>query len=80
MKAIKVRYFAAYREAVGLPEEEVETTAATAADLFDELVARHSGLERFPGMRVAVNDDLADWSVPLSDRDTVLLFPPVAGG
>lgn len=80
MKAIRVFYFAAYREAVGMPEEELRTAAATAAELFEELREQHPELQRFPGMRVAVNDDLADWSAPLSDRDRVLLFPPVAGG
>ena len=80
MKNIRIRYFAAYREAVGTSAEEVATAAATASELFDELARRHPALERFPGMRVAVNDELVDWDADLRDRDTVLLFPPVAGG
>ena len=29
---------------------------------------------------VAINDAMAEWDAPLCDGDTVLLFPPVAGG
>jgi molybdopterin converting factor small subunit len=29
---------------------------------------------------VAINDHMTDWDAPVSDGDTVLLFPPVAGG
>ncbi|MDX1572140.1 MAG: MoaD/ThiS family protein [Xanthomonadales bacterium] len=80
MKTIRIRYFAAYREAVGTSAEEIATAAGTAAELFEELAHRHPDLERFPGMRVAVNDELVEWGAALRDRDTVLLFPPVAGG
>ena len=31
-------------------------------------------------LRVAVNDEFADWSAPLADGDAVVFIPPVAGG
>jgi molybdopterin converting factor small subunit len=31
-------------------------------------------------LRVAVNDEFADWSQPLAAGDRVVFIPPVAGG
>ena len=80
MNRIEVQYFAVLRERAGTSRETVETSAATAADLYDELAGRHEfGLPR--GMlRVAVNDEFADWSQPLLAGDRVVFIPPVAGG
>jgi molybdopterin converting factor small subunit len=60
--------------------ERVETGAATAAELFDELAVRHGlGLTR-DAMRVAINDDFGDWQQTLESGDRVVFIPPVAGG
>lgn len=80
MKQLTVRYFALYREVCGTAEETVTSQAATPAELFAQVAASHSGLERFAAARVAVNDTLADWEQNLNDGDVVLFFPPVAGG
>jgi molybdopterin converting factor subunit 1 len=77
---VHVKYFAVLRERAGRSEETVATAAATAADLYDELAARHPfGLPRSM-LRVAVNDEFADWSRPLGAGDRVVFIPPVAGG
>ena len=80
MKQIAVKWFAAYREVTGTAAEAVETAAETAADLFDEMMARHSDLTAFSGAKVAINDEMVDWKSSLADGDEVLFFPPVAGG
>lgn len=80
MKTLTVRYFAVFREQAGRDQEVVETTANTAAELFDELRARHAGLEAFHHMKYAINDELARADATLADGDCVLFFPPVAGG
>jgi molybdopterin converting factor subunit 1 len=80
MNDIEVQYFAVLRERAGVGRETVSTAAATAADLYDELAARHEfGLPRSM-LRVAVNDEFADWSRPLAAGDRVVFIPPVAGG
>lgn len=79
-KQITVQYFALFRERVGLSEEMIDSMAATAAELFEDCQSRHPGLESFSTMKVAINDELAEWSTPISDQDRVLFFPPVAGG
>ena len=77
---IEVRYFAAFREAVGFESESVETQAETAAALFAECTARHPSLQTYASSLVAINEEMSDWEQPLADGDEVLFFPPVAGG
>jgi molybdopterin converting factor subunit 1 len=80
MIGIEVQYFAVLRERAGVAREQVQTSAATAAELYDELAARHDfGLPRAM-LRVAVNDEFAEWSRPLAAGDRVVFIPPVAGG
>lgn len=79
-KKITVRYFAGFREHAGVAEERIDTDADTAADVFAELRHRHGSAEPLGHCKVAVNDEMAEWDMTISDGDTVLLFPPVAGG
>ena len=79
-RTLQVLYFALLREQAGRNAETVRSPARDARELYDELRARH-GLKLEPEqLRVAVNDDFAEWSQPLSDGDTVVFLPPVAGG
>ncbi len=81
---IDVLYFAWIRERIGLPKERVETTAATVADLVAELSARE---ERYAvafadtrAVRVALDQELADFASPLTGVREVAFFPPMTGG
>jgi molybdopterin converting factor small subunit len=80
MKTITVRYFAMFREQAGIAEEKITVDAVTAADVFKETRSRHGSSEPTGHCKVAINDVMADWDSPVGDGDTVLLFPPVAGG
>ena len=80
MKTIKVRYFALFREQAGIGEETLELDAETALDVFEATRDRHRSPEPHGHCKVAINDEMADWASPVEDGDTVLLFPPVAGG
>jgi len=81
---IEVLYFAWVRERIGVPKEEVETEAATVADLVAELMARE---ERYAvafadvaALRVALDQELADFAAPLVGVREVAFFPPMTGG
>ena len=80
MKTITVRYFAMFREHAGLSEETLRLDAATAIDVFEQTRDRHGSTEPTGHCKVAINDEMAEWSASVRDGDTVLLFPPVAGG
>jgi MoaD family protein len=80
MIEVTVRWFAAYRDLTGVGSETIETEAGTPAQLFDELTERHESLGRRDSALVAINDEMADWTAPLTAGDVVLFFPPVAGG
>lgn len=81
---IDVLYFAWVRERIGLPREQVETKAATVADLIDELKAREEryafAFEDLSALRVAVDQELVDFDAPLNGVREVAFFPPMTGG
>jgi len=78
--SVTVRYFAGFREHAGMGEETVSLDVSTTGELFSALRHRHGSNEPLGHCKVAVNDEMADWETPIGDGDTVLLFPPVAGG
>lgn len=81
---IDVLYFAWVRERIGLPREKVETTAATVADLVAELAAREEryalAFADLSSLRVALDQELADFDAPLAGVREVAFFPPMTGG
>ncbi|WP_136685168.1 molybdopterin converting factor subunit 1 [Falsirhodobacter xinxiangensis] len=81
---IDVLYFAWVRERIGLPRERVETSAATPRDLVAELVAREDryalAFADLSALRVALDQDLADFDAPLAGVREVAFFPPMTGG
>ncbi|MCU9838723.1 molybdopterin converting factor subunit 1 [Ruegeria sp. WL0004] len=79
-----VLYFAWVRERIGIPRERVETGAETVAQLVEELRAREPRYEAafadLSALRVALDQDLADFDAPLVGVREVAFFPPMTGG
>lgn len=80
LRRLTVRYFAMLREQAGRSTEQLQTSAGTPLELYEELRRRHPLTLAPASLRVAVNDDFGDWRAPLVDGDTVVFLPPVAGG
>ena len=84
MTTIRIRYFAALREALG-PEETVPAEPGqTLGQLRDALIARGGRhgemLARGRAIRCALNQTLADEAAVLAAGAEVAFFPPVTGG
>jgi molybdenum cofactor guanylyltransferase len=80
MKTISIRYYAILREQAGRREEKLTTSAATPAQVFDELKARYPFTLNAEQLKVAINTEFRDWQTPLHDGDQLVFIPPVAGG
>ena len=81
---MNVMYFAWVRERIGIPQETVETDAATVADLVAELRLREAryalAFEDVSALRVAIDQELTDFDAPLAGAREVAFFPPMTGG
>jgi molybdopterin converting factor subunit 1 len=77
---VTAQYFAAFRDKAGRSSEALHTSATTAGALFAEVAAAHGFADSAATCKVAINDEFASWDTPLREGDTVLFFPPVAGG
>ena len=79
-----VLYFAWVRERIGIPRETVNTDAVTVMDMVEELRAREdryaTAFADISALRVAVDQQLADFDAPLSGVREVAFFPPMTGG
>jgi len=79
-RAVQVQYFALLREQAGRSGETVRTRARDARELYEELRIARALKLRPEQLRVAINEEFADWSQTLAEGDSVVFLPPVAGG
>lgn len=82
MPRVRVRFFAAHREAAGRPYVDVDLPAgACVGDLRRRLLADlpRLGASGLPAL-LAVNGEFADDTRTLRSGDRLALFPPVSGG
>lgn len=81
---IEVLYFAWLRERIGVPRETVETSATTVQELIDQLSAQDdwhaAAFTDLSAVRVAVDQELADLSAPITNAREIAFFPPMTGG
>jgi molybdopterin synthase sulfur carrier subunit len=93
---VRVRLFAALREAMGWSEQQVAAVAdpATPLALWNQLDLAGAWLattgapagaapagEGLPaGIRVAINQQFAEVHTPLADGDELAFLPPISGG
>ena len=79
-----VLYFAWVRERIGLPKENVETSAKTVMALVEELRGREEryavAFSDLSALRVAVDQDPTDFEASIEGAREVAFFPPMTGG
>ncbi len=81
---IKVRFFAALREAAGCEALDVSVPRGDVIDLLDALRVRLDSAAfealRAPNVRIAVNQEFIEGRCALGDGDEVAFMPPITGG
>ncbi len=81
---IDVRYFAWLRERIGERGERIETEATSVAELIDELRGRSEAhalaFADMASVRVALDQELAEFDASLEGVQEVAFFPPMTGG
>ncbi|MBK5535795.1 molybdopterin converting factor subunit 1 [Pseudomonas sp. TH08] len=78
---LTVKFFARYREALGVDSVKVEGDFATVDDVRAQL-AKRDGAEVLSeqNLMCARNEDLCQLDEPVVDGDEVAFFPTVTGG
>ena len=81
---MRVLYFAWLRERIGLPAEDIETSAQTVEHLVQELRSRapryEAAFSDLGSVRCALDQNLVSFDTPLGDAKEVAFFPPMTGG
>ena len=81
---MNILYFAWVRERIGLPREEIDTKAATVAELVEELKVREEryalAFSDLSALRVAIDQELTGFDASLEGVREVAFFPPMTGG
>ena len=81
---MQVLYFAWVRERIGVPREDVKSSAITVADLVAELRGREQrydlAFSDMSAIRVALDQELSEMDASLEGVREVAFFPPMTGG
>ena len=81
---MRVLYFAWLRERIGVPAEDIETSAETIEDLVLELSNRtpryKAAFSDLSAVRCALDQNLVSFDTPLGHAREVAFFPPMTGG
>ena len=84
---INVLFFAGIREMFGFHEKNIEILKSENSPykLLRSLSEKEQGtwtklLNKKDSIRVAINQEVCDWSTPLNDGDELAFFPPITGG
>ena len=81
---VKIMYFAWVREKIGASKEVIETNAGTVNELILELNQKGENYKiafsKLDEIKVALDQDLADFNSSLLGVKEVAFFPPMTGG
>jgi molybdopterin synthase sulfur carrier subunit len=79
---VTVKLFAAYQEACGVSEMQLEVERGAAVMVVrDRLIAQYPQLAQWRDLtRFGINLQFVEPDIPVNDGDEVVLIPPVSGG
>ena len=77
---ITIRYFAVLKDQRGVGEDILENVGSTPKEVYGYLKNTYGLNFCQSKLKVAVNDEFAEWEIKLRDGDVLVYIPPVAGG
>jgi molybdopterin converting factor subunit 1 len=77
---VNILYFASLRDSSKKAQEQIETEASTIDDVFNTLNEKYSFDVNKEDLKVAINEVYVDFTTTISENDTIVFIPPVAGG
>jgi molybdopterin converting factor subunit 1 len=79
---VKTKFFAAIKDIVGIPEDELELAEGiTAGELFQAYCQQHTRLSRYANnTMISVNLEFVPPETRLYEGDEIAFIPPVSGG
>lgn len=78
---ITILYFASFADKAKKGQENLQIDSDTSLNqLYAQLQAEYGFALEESQVRVAINDEFADWNDKLKEGDTIVFIPPVAGG
>ena len=77
---VTIQSYAILKEQRGKSEEEMETSACTPHELYQQIQSQYHLRISEKLLKVAVNDEFCGWDTSLKQGDRVIFIPPVAGG
>ncbi|MEM9483996.1 MAG: MoaD/ThiS family protein [Cyanobacteria bacterium P01_F01_bin.116] len=82
MISVTLKLFAAYQEALGLPDMVVELPEAiTVGELCDLICTQYPDLKQWRELtRFGINLQFVEANTPINDGDEIVFIPPVSGG
>lgn len=80
MKTINISYFAKLREEANKRTESIETEANTGLEVFNILKEKYNFSLSEHDLKIAINEEFADWNDELKNNDLIVFIQPVAGG
>ncbi|MCR9064077.1 MAG: MoaD/ThiS family protein [Cytophagales bacterium] len=78
---VKVLCFGITRDILGAFENTIELPeGANVLDLKNQLMQTYSDFHKLSSLQIAVNEEYGDDKQILTEKDEVVLIPPVSGG
>ncbi len=68
------------REEIGLNNETIKTNSNTVSELYNEIKNIHNFSIDKKNLKIAINNSFVKWNKNISNDDTIIFIPPVAGG
>ena len=80
MKNINILFFGKLKETWNASKTNIQTQASSVDELYAELLKTASEEPHKASIKVAINEEFADWDSEITDQDTIALLPPASGG